>query len=459
MMVQKAMARRLSAGVDDLPQVTQNQSDSSKIHIRDIKEGKPKILIVLIGPPAIGKSGWVRRFFGDTDKYVVNRDEITLEVAREHGMTYRDTFLFPPKGTVPGKNTDPETQHLGDIVPSHEPYTSWGEPVYYRNVGKVKDKIERKFQQRMDSAVGKPVVLIDLTNMKAKHRKERNDRFPGYFKIAVVFPFEGSRDLLKDISTRRTTHTVPPHINEEIMNSFEMPTKSEGFDVIVKQDNRARLPVFLEYAKGEQALKKMHSAFEDSARFLREKAGTKFALQAGSAVAAVGVPRPTSDVDYLIMDHSGIDAVPDNELSNYGLSRQQASRPTMRSFRHVSGADIDLDLPQSDLHVEALNESIPGKIDGISIPTISAPYMVVFKVQNAEKATGDKREKHIGDIKRILDRSKPDISFIKSHLSKEQISILDECIGNPKFASQMFILRKIASRLSRTNDVRIIGLC
>jgi predicted kinase len=418
------------------------------VNIKKIRRENPKILIVLVGPPGIGKSGWVRNFFGDADKFVVNRDDITLEVAKKRGLTYRDTFTFPPEGSVPGPNTDPEFAHLGDIVPSHDVFRSWGEPVYYRNVGSAKNEIERKFQSRMNQAVGKPVVLLDLTNMKATSRKKRNEMFPGYYKIAVVFPSSGSEEILKGIQENRTTHNVPPHICEEMIKTFEMPSKSEGFDVILKQDNRARLPVFLEYAKGEKALKAMHSAFEDSVRFLNEYAGTGFALQSGSAVAAVGVPRATTDVDYLILSHSGIDSVPDNVLPSFGLTRQQASRPSMRSFKHTSGADVDLDLPQSDLHVEAVQNAVQGKVDGIKIPVIPAPYLAIFKIQNAEKATGSKREKHTNDVKRVLDRSKPDISFIRSHLTPGQELILNEVVSNPKFATNDNTWQRIAKSLA-----------
>jgi hypothetical protein len=338
---------------------------------------------------------------------------------------------------------------LGDIVRSHEPFASWGEPVYYRKVGAAKNEIESKFKARMNEAVGKPVVLLDLTNMKSESRKKRNSMFPDYYKIAVVFTSQGAEELLKGIQANRTTHNVPPHICEEMIRDFEPPSKSEGFDIILKHDNRARLPVFLEYAKGEKAMKAMHSAFEDSAKFLKENAGTSYALQSGSAVAAVGVPRATTDVDYLILDHSGIDSVPDEKLTDYGLARQQAARSTMRSFKHSSGADIDLDLPQSDLHMEAVQNAIQGKVDGVQIPVIPAAYLSIFKIQNASKSTGDKREKHVKDVKRVFDRSKPDVNFIRSHLTDDQQAVLDEILANPKFASSRPMQKIANSMISR----------
>ncbi len=227
--------------INNLKEMTSNHEETDKIHIEDILKGK-KILIVLIGPPSVGKSGWLRTVLKGKEPYIVNRDDIVLKAAPSRGWTYRDAFKFPPPGSKP---TDPPDPKYGRVINSPPFIRDWGEPVSYSEVLKFKRQIENEFQKTLANGVGKPLVVLDLTNMTRKMREKRNKLFSGYYKIAVVFPHQGSEHIIKEIASIRLTHTVPPEVNQEFMASFEMPSKSEGFDLIVKQDNREKLPTFL----------------------------------------------------------------------------------------------------------------------------------------------------------------------------------------------------------------------
>ena len=61
----------------------------------EMLEEKKKIF-VLVGPPAVGKSTWIKSTFQKNDPYIINRDAIVEEVASQMGMTYDDMFSAPP---------------------------------------------------------------------------------------------------------------------------------------------------------------------------------------------------------------------------------------------------------------------------------------------------------------------------------------------------------------------------
>ena len=52
-----------------------------------------KELVVLVGPPAVGKSTYIARKFDPNDVSVVSRDDIVDEVAKGMNLTYDDMFV------------------------------------------------------------------------------------------------------------------------------------------------------------------------------------------------------------------------------------------------------------------------------------------------------------------------------------------------------------------------------
>ena len=52
-----------------------------------------KKIYVLVGPPSVGKSTWVKD--NAPDSYIISRDDIVEKVAGEYGWTYDDMFFSP----------------------------------------------------------------------------------------------------------------------------------------------------------------------------------------------------------------------------------------------------------------------------------------------------------------------------------------------------------------------------
>jgi predicted AAA+ superfamily ATPase len=65
-----------------------------KRFLNEEQEERKKIF-VLVGPPSVGKSTWIKGTFEEAP-YIINRDDIVEQVASEYGWTYDDLFVSPP---------------------------------------------------------------------------------------------------------------------------------------------------------------------------------------------------------------------------------------------------------------------------------------------------------------------------------------------------------------------------
>ena len=79
-----------------------------------------KEIFVLVGPPSVGKSTWLKNVFVEEAPYVINRDDIVEKVAGEMGWTYNDLFMPPPKEAQEG-DVD---EKYGTVVKSPA-YMTW----------------------------------------------------------------------------------------------------------------------------------------------------------------------------------------------------------------------------------------------------------------------------------------------------------------------------------------------
>lgn len=154
-------------------------------------------MIILIGPPAAGKTTIRDRITQSSGKEytIVSSDDLLDQYAAENGTTYDKVFRDQIK---------PMTAKMNEIL--------------------------------SDALRSGENIIVDRTNMSKKSRKQFIDKAKqyNYRLIAVTVktpdPKEHARRLLD--RSRSEGKTIPPEIVKSMMNSFEEPTKEEGFDEI-----------------------------------------------------------------------------------------------------------------------------------------------------------------------------------------------------------------------------------
>jgi predicted kinase len=150
---------------------------------------KAKIFI-LIGVPMSGKSTWVRENYPNTK--VISRDDIVLEV---HGSNdYNKAF----------------------------------NEVNQKEVNRILD------ERLLDASKSNEDVIIDMTNMTSKRRRSTLKYFTDFYKEAVVFPVLSNEeyDRRNKIRTVNENKSIPLAVLRTMLNSYQSPTKEEGFDKI-----------------------------------------------------------------------------------------------------------------------------------------------------------------------------------------------------------------------------------
>lgn len=154
-------------------------------------------LYVLVGLPGSGKSSWTKKFLATVDKpfVVVSTDDILERIASENDSRYNDVI----------------NQHYGDA--------------------------EKEMKRNATEAFRNGISIIwDQTNMGANKRRKILAQTPKqYRKIAVVFELD-DQELFKRLNKREeeTGKKIGPKIIETMKAGYSEPSKSEGFDEIVK---------------------------------------------------------------------------------------------------------------------------------------------------------------------------------------------------------------------------------
>jgi len=210
-----------------------------------IETTRPPRIFVLVGPPSVGKSTWIKNTFRDTIPYVINRDDIVEQVASTYGWTYDDMFVTPPEDATIGESDE----KYGEVQVSPS-WMTWAQSVFSL-VMKANGAVQKAFNQRVSGAVPSGLdVIVDMTNMNAAARARALNAIEGrqddYEKIAVDFKFEGAKDVIMRVAQKRAeaaarmgkSKTIPPAAMERMMGAYEAPSLDEGFDSIVEMDNR-----------------------------------------------------------------------------------------------------------------------------------------------------------------------------------------------------------------------------
>tara|TARA_R110002050_G_scaffold34397_5_gene86807 strand:+ start:1463 stop:2581 length:1119 start_codon:yes stop_codon:yes gene_type:complete len=231
---------------------------------------KKRKIIVLVGPPSVGKSTWIKSNFPNS--YVISRDDIVEEVASTYNWTYDDLFSTPPEDAKIG-DVD---EKYGTVIESPS-WMTWADTVFDKVIN-ANNKVQNLFNSRVkDAHPSGKVIVVDMTNMNSGSRKGALKAIEGnegdYIKIAVDFKFKGSEELIKQVANNRAesakrmgkSKTIPPQAFDRMFKSYEQPSKSEGFDEIISVDNISNLQ---NYLYNDVKKEKINEDFIDSLKLL-----------------------------------------------------------------------------------------------------------------------------------------------------------------------------------------------
>ena len=157
-----------------------------------IKNLKEPFVIILIGPPLSGKTTWIRENFPTTE--VISRDETVMEVYGSRN--YTEAF----------NNVD------------------------QKEVDRV---LTQKF---LDANAAKKNVIVDMTHMATKRRKQNLNYFSNdYYKLGVIFPILSDDEYVRRNQKRieEENKDLPMRIVKSMISSYQPITPDEGFNKVI----------------------------------------------------------------------------------------------------------------------------------------------------------------------------------------------------------------------------------
>jgi predicted kinase len=153
---------------------------------------KEPFVIILVGPPLSGKTTWIKQNFPDTE--VISRDETVMEVYGSRN--YTEAFA----------NVDQK-------------------------------EVDRVLQQKFIKAnLEKKSVIVDMTHMVSKRRKQNLDCFSSdYYKLAVIFPIlsDEEYEIRNKKRIEEENKDLPMRIVKSMISSYQPISKEEGFDKVI----------------------------------------------------------------------------------------------------------------------------------------------------------------------------------------------------------------------------------
>ena len=160
------------------------------------KKLKSPYILMLIGPPLSGKTFFYRKFLSEIDNNVelISRDETVMEVYGSRN--YTEAF----------NNVD------------------------QKEVDRV---LTQKF---LDANVAKKNVIVDMTHMASKRRKQNLNYFSNdYYKLGVIFPILSDDEYVRRNQKRieEENKDLPMGIVKSMISSYQPITPDEGFNKVI----------------------------------------------------------------------------------------------------------------------------------------------------------------------------------------------------------------------------------
>ena len=149
------------------------------------------IVYLLVGIPCSGKTTWVDKYEFTSDIAHISSDYFVEEYADLHSTTY--TLVF-------------------------KDYAATANKLMF-------DEALESIRQGID-------IVWDQTNTTISSRRKKLAMLKEYHKIAVVFNIPKPEVLAERLESRRHWKEIPNDVIESMIEKFQEPTKSEGFDDI-----------------------------------------------------------------------------------------------------------------------------------------------------------------------------------------------------------------------------------
>ncbi len=186
-----------------------------------------KQIYIMVGPPACGKSTWIKNNL--KDPYIISRDDLADSITNKLGWSYSDMFVKPPH------NASMFDKHpkFGEVIRPHK-------QLQYSNIHNANMELNARFMNmKYNCLKSDKNLVVDLAHMTKSSRTSSLNivRAGGYEKIAVVFNFEGKEKQIKDVADKRayeTGKTISAEIYTQMYGSYKKPELSEGFDKIIE---------------------------------------------------------------------------------------------------------------------------------------------------------------------------------------------------------------------------------
>lgn len=147
-------------------------------------------IIIMVGLPATGKSTFIRNNY--SNYVIISTDDYITKMAVADGKKYNEVFK----------------QYVG---PAH-------------------DNLKQEFNQAISNDEN---IVWDQTNLSRGKRASILRQIPDHYKIICVI-FDPPDDVRNERNKNRTDKVIPSEVIDRMKSSYEEPTKSEGFDEIIK---------------------------------------------------------------------------------------------------------------------------------------------------------------------------------------------------------------------------------